>query len=530
MRAVQLLRGSPRRKAVAGFAAAITGALGPRINPFLRWDTGLIKGPDGASYLGDPNTPHAITGSDLNTNFFRIDGPDIGGPGVNTIQTNLFTLHGRVATNAGVSPTQVTYTRSNTSGGFVDAFATSQPDQVIQVSGTGISTTKLKADAGGNYFGRVAFTGSTPPASVQVTNTSDRPPTTVNVTLTDQVLVTKAAYNSDTGQLTVNATSSDTAAPPTLTAQGFGALSSGAATFTLGTDQLPPGIVTVTSSRSGSGTAPVTVTGAALPADPVLAQAPATLTVQQGQQVQLDGSASLNATSLSWSQLSGSPAVTLSNANTAIASFTAPSVETTLTFRLTAQGPGGPSTADEVVTVAPVAPPRANAGPAQSVLQGATVTLDGSASTGATTFLWKQTGGATANLSSTTAVKPTFTMPNTADPLIFQLTVSGPGGSDVATVQVSPIPDVLATSRVEFRTDKGEWRVEGTATVTNANVIKVHLGNDLTGTLLGQASVDALGEWSLRLANGPQPPASRTISLESTRGGVLLAVPVVVRN
>jgi hypothetical protein len=66
--------------------------------------------------------------------------------------------------------------------------------------------------------------------------------------------------------------------------------------------------------------------------------------------------------------------------------------------------------------------------------------------------------------------------------------------------------------------------------VTNANVIKVHLGNDLTGTLLGQSSVDALGQWSLRLANGPQPPASRTISLESTRGGVLLAIPVVVRN
>ncbi len=60
------------------------GALGSRINPFLRWDTGLIKGPDGASYLGDGVTAHAVTGSDLNTNFFRIDGPDIGGPGVNT--------------------------------------------------------------------------------------------------------------------------------------------------------------------------------------------------------------------------------------------------------------------------------------------------------------------------------------------------------------------------------------------------------------------------------------------------------------
>jgi K319L-like, PKD domain len=248
------------------------------------------------------------------------------------------------------------------------------------------------------------------------------------------------------------------------------------------------------------------------------------------QQVQLDGSASLNATGFAWSQLSGTPAVTLSNANTAIASFTAPNVATTLTFRLTAQGPGGPSTTDEVVTVEAVAPPRANAGPPQSVLAGSTVTLDGSGSTGASSFLWKQTGGVTANLSSTTAVKPTFTMPNTADPVIFQLTVTGPGGTDVATVQISPIADVLDTSRVEFRQDKSEWRVEGTATVTTGNIVKVHLGNDLTGTVLGQASVDALGGWSLRLASGPQPPASRTISLESTRGGVKLAIPVVVRN
>src|SRR3954447_7353067 len=151
-----------------GSPGNFTGALDSRINPFLRWDTGLVKGPDGASYLGDGVTPHAVTGSDLNTNFFRIDGPDIGGPGINTIQTNLFTLQGRVATNSGVSLTSVTYTRTDTSGGFIDAFATSNPDQVIQVKGTGISTTTLKAGVVGRYFGRVAYTGANPPASVQV--------------------------------------------------------------------------------------------------------------------------------------------------------------------------------------------------------------------------------------------------------------------------------------------------------------------------------------------------------------------------
>ena len=100
-------------------------------------------------------------------------------------------------------------------------------------------------------------------------------------------------------------------------------------------------------------------------------------------------------------------------------------------------------------------------------------------------------------------------MPNTADPVIFQLTVTGPGGTDVATVQISPVADVLDTSQVEFRQSKSEWRIVGTATVTTGNTIKIHLGNDL---------------------NGPQPTATRTISIESARGGVKLAIPVVVRN
>lgn len=62
-----------------------------KISRFLRWDTGAPTG-----YLGNPNTPHAVTGSPFNTNYFKIDGPNVGGPGINSIQTTLFTLSGKL--------------------------------------------------------------------------------------------------------------------------------------------------------------------------------------------------------------------------------------------------------------------------------------------------------------------------------------------------------------------------------------------------------------------------------------------------
>ena len=88
---------------------------------------------------------------------------------------------------------------------------------------------------------------------------------------------------------------------------------------------------------------------------------------------------------------------------------------------------------------------------------------------------------------------------------------------------------MLTTTRVEYRTGTGEWRVEGTAQVITGNTITVHIGNTLAGTTLGTASPDALGAWSVRLP-GPPPDATRTVSIESTRGGTLLAVAVNVRN
>jgi len=89
-------------------------------------------------------------------------------------------------------------------------------------------------------------------------------------------------------------------------------------------------------------------------------------------------------------------------------------------------------------------PPTADAGPDQDVVEGATVTLDGSQSSdpndAVVTYQWTQTGGPATTVSDANAVRPTFVAaPITADAaVVFQLTVYDSGGdSDSDTVEIT---------------------------------------------------------------------------------------------
>lgn len=79
----------------------------------------------------------------------------------------------------------------------------------------------------------------------------------------------------------------------------------------------------------------------------------------------------------------------------------------------------------------------ASAGPAQTVLPGATVVLDGSAGTGSATYAWRQTGGpVTVTLSGATSARATFVAPPRTGTYRFTLETGG-NGSATTTVTVT---------------------------------------------------------------------------------------------
>lgn len=179
--------------------------------------------------------------------------------------------------------------------------------------------------------------------------------------------------------------------------------------------------------------------------------------VNEGASVNLDATASndLDGDTLvySWSQI-GTPAVSLSGAGTATPSFTAPEVSAAagseiLSFELTvSDGKGGVDTDLVQVTVNHVnQAPTANAGADQSVAEGATVNMDGSASSDpdgdVLSYVWTQVGTPSVTLTGATTASPSFTAPAVdavtgSITLTFNLVVSdGSFDSAVDPVQIT---------------------------------------------------------------------------------------------
>jgi hypothetical protein len=70
-------------------------ALQSHVFPFLKWDPAVSPAAP-AGYIGNPAVLHRVIGSPLGTNLFKVEGQDVGGTGINVIQTNLFTVQGKI--------------------------------------------------------------------------------------------------------------------------------------------------------------------------------------------------------------------------------------------------------------------------------------------------------------------------------------------------------------------------------------------------------------------------------------------------
>src|SRR2546425_981395 len=206
--------------------------------PFLTWDPATPPAPT-PGFIGDGLLTHTIVGSPFNTNFFRIQGPNVGGPGVNVVETNLFTnVIGKIYVRPATSTTLNSTPNPSVFGQAVTLTATVAPVLADPLVPTGSVTFKDGATTLGtvalangsaslvtsalaagshsltaSYSGSLEFAVSTSPTVTQVVNS----PTTTSlsatpnpsvfgqtVTLTATVSPVPPAVGIPTGTVTFN--------------------------------------------------------------------------------------------------------------------------------------------------------------------------------------------------------------------------------------------------------------------------------------------------------------------------------------
>ncbi|MCP4324118.1 MAG: hypothetical protein GY787_20135, partial [Alteromonadales bacterium] len=217
--------------------------------------------------------------------------------------------------------------------------------------------------------------------------------------------------------------------------------------------------LTVTDNDNISSKDYVTVTIFRVNQQPI-ANAPASLEVAGNEMVTIDGGNSIDhdgsITSYSWTQTSGTN-VTILNANEAVASFTAPNINTQLGFQLTVADNEAATnsntltvTVNEVVTVPVNQAPTANAGVDLNIDETNTVVLDGIASTDSdgniVSYSWEQLSGVQIIISNANQAVATFSAPEVDidTQLIFRLTVIDDDEEDAVdnvTVIINDIPE-----------------------------------------------------------------------------------------
>ncbi|MGH8346074.1 MAG: Ig-like domain-containing protein [Pseudomonas sp.] len=556
------------------FSGAVDGAIGPflrsvngpytEVNP----DTGAIE-----TFVGDPNLTEAVTGSPNNTNFVRIQGP------AGTIQTNLFTLSGKVLDNraqTAVDMTRATYRRTAGTGGDttrVEVFAKAANgstlcfrESIALVPGPPVSPcqTNMLSDNNGVFFAQHLLTNASVPPVVVVTATNPAGttrPTSVSSKLSDLVKIQTALYNWSNHSLLIEATSTDEVGVPDMVAQGYGRLSKTGTLQRLTVADLsqPPATVTVKSAAGGSDTEPVVVVGTA--PDTGANQAPISVadtgSTSFGVPITLnlltndsdpDGNTPLSITALT-QPAAGQGTVALSGTTAVV--YTPPAVVNaplTTTFTYKAQdvkGLASTTAATVTITVAPNQPPVAVADAVTTLGVAIPINVlandtdpEGNLPLAVASFTQPPTGRGIVSGNGTVL---TYTPPanfTTAFTTTFTYIARDSFGAQstspaTVTVQVSPRPVAetfaVTTATVSARSNnRFTWSFAGTSSVTTGNTITIKVTTPTGQVTLGTTSVPANGRWKLTVNNTTTvvPSANPTATITSSQGSVR-TVPVI---
>lgn len=473
------------------FSGALHGDTGPFLVPANMPDSQLVAG----ASLGDGATLTRVRRGLNGINHFEIEGPGIeaafpeaaaadGALNNNKVRFLDFTILGRIASQLGASIDKAYYQRdldpalNNAAHTYVNVWSSSASAQNLVVGlniGTVASPTWTNdiqmtenADSG-SYFARLDLGTVAPPSQVRVRNLSDNPTTEIvslGQKVSDLVIVDSAVFTPGVG-MTINARSSDKVEPPAPIVQTASAQQ---------TLQVASSLV---GGATGKFAGTITMTSYSAPTF-------------------VEVSSPLGDRTLASVELAG--------LGTAI------------------NAPGAPT--------GPVVEPLvANAGPDQTVESGRTVQLNGAASQGPAggfTFQWSAPVGIT--LDNATIASPRFTSQvvfGAPSVLTFSLTVSDGVTTSTDQVVVTLSPQVArfdATTILDARYDiqRSKWRASGTSSVLANQVVKIYLGSattpDLT-RLIGEAVVDAAGNWQFQGSNGSAATNTR-VTAAGLVGGI----------
>ena len=254
----------------------------------------------------------------------------------------------------------------------------------------------------------------------------------------DTVTLTGTASDPDTGDTLTYLWTSDR---PGLSISGSDTLAPSFTAPQVDTDTTITLTLSVTDSHNATASDPVTITVTDVPPPNTAPTASAgdDQTIPEGDTVTLTGTASDPDTgdTLTYLWTSDRPGLSISGSDTLAPSFTAPQVDTdtTITLTLSVTDSHNATATDQVtITVTDVPPPNtaptASAGDDQTIPEGDTVTLTGTASdpdTGDTlTYRWSHDSSLPITLANPAALSTTFTAPqvNSTSIVVLTLTVS----------------------------------------------------------------------------------------------------------